>query len=125
VDDLWCNAVWTVMDEEEQCFVKPAVTEFAVWCMSNFAYGNKVHVGMKGVQFIYKMAAGCMQQDDQRLIEADRSSLNDLGLGQTLLSFGDSSHDNAEKVDWLFDRLQRLRGDKRKLHEAASALSAV
>jgi len=122
VVELLRNANWALMDPEEQDCVKLPVAQFAKYCMQNFDHGKNVHVGMKGVALMYAMAAGCMQQNDERLIEADRIWLCGLDLGQSMMSFGDSTHDDAEKVDWLFDRMQRPREAKRKLDEAAGAL---
>jgi len=116
------NANWALMDPEEQDGVKDPVAQFAKYCMQNYDHGKNVHVGMKGVELMYAMAAGCMQQNDERLIEADRIWLCGLDLGQSMMSFGSSTHDDAEKVDWLFDRMQRPREAKRKLDEAAGAL---
>jgi len=66
VQAVMLNARWTVMDDDEQGHFQPAVTAFAVWCMSNFSLValHNVHVGMKGVMVVYHMAAGSMQVDD-------------------------------------------------------------
>jgi hypothetical protein len=116
---LDAHAHFVLMSDSEQVLYKDPVVLFAVWClersmhhMHNALFFGDLHVARMACALLHKVATGCMQLDDQHLIEKDRLYLRLYNLPKIMfqlqnhiLTKGGSSDD--ARIQWLFERLNR------------------
>ena len=106
---LLAQAEWERMSAEQIKLFKAPVLEFIAWCMQNFAPDRpeNSYVGETACRVLFNLVAGCMQENDDRLLETSRCHLVNLNFGPLWKLF--SVDPVTDKVDfkWLSERLDR------------------
>jgi len=114
---LQTHAIFAQMSVFEHNKYKECITEFALWCLARTirkkhesSWHLDVHVGNEACNVLFCVAAGCMQQDSETLLEKDRDLLCSWDLPQLLFEFRNHLHTLGlplDKTQWLFERLSR------------------
>jgi len=118
---LLSHAQWELMSAEQIKLFKAPVLEFIAWCMQNFAPDRREnsYLGETACRVLFNLVAGCMQEDDNKLIEISRCHLLNLNFGPLWTLF--SVDPVSDKVDfkWLAERLNRPPALSHKRSRAA------
>ena len=112
---LQTHAIFAQMSVFEHNKYKECITEFALWCLARTirkkhesSWHLDVHVGNEACNVLFCVAAGCMQQDSETLLEKDRDLLCSWDLPLLLFEFRNYLHTlrlPLDKTQWLFERV--------------------
>jgi len=100
---------------EQERYMIP-VAQFGVWSLTESVRQDSLastcyldkHVGLEACDLLYRVAAGCMQQTSQMLVEKHRKWLCACDLHQLLFEFRQhlsAIGHSCERTQWLFERL--------------------
>ena len=132
---LLTNAQFVLMCSGQCLEYTEAVAQYAIWCLAGCRSAQRAaaslcdkEVGLQACALLFKMAAGCMQQNSERLVEKDRQWMCSKGLLSLLFDFDmsfDFDIDENEHITWLMTRLRRtslgVPGEKRSRGEGGAA----
>ena len=115
------HAEWALMSIEQIGRLTAPVAQFAVWCMQNFAPDTPAnrYLGETACRVLFNQAAGCMQDDDDRLLETGRRHLVNLGVEPLWTRFSVGSDSDEVDFEWLAARLQPAPAPSDKRGRAA------
>jgi hypothetical protein len=115
---LELNANFVIMHDQQQTDYKEAVAVFALWCLArtishehDTSLLGDDEIARQACALVHKVAAGCMQQDDDSLFESDRLFLRSNKLPQLLFQLRNVHRMQYDVhpdpgIEWLFRRVK-------------------
>jgi len=115
------HAEWELMSIEQIEHFTTPVAQFAVWCMQNFLPDTPFdrYVSETACRVLFNQVAGCMQDQDDCLLETGRCFLINLGVGPLWTRFSVGSDSDEVDFEWLAVRLEWKPAPSNKRGRAA------